>query len=304
MARASRFPDDGADLVRAVRDLQRTVRELAAAPRGSNTAISSGGLTLVGASGQRISLTPTSPLGITLPDGSVIYPPAAALLSAIADTAAGALTTYREPTAGGSVPVAALISPQAGPTTSSLTLRGGEDAGVTARALLAAAGATLALTPDGLTITLAGGAALTFTAAGIRLTGTTFAPVFLDDAATQTSSATAFTDLPAGAFSGAITVPPSGRVMVEIQCTQRAVAGVNAITSFRAVGSVSGTVYTETTNPALIVAGATNVILGYRRPLSGLTAGETLTVTTKHRLSTTGTQTVDYRSILLEPAAA
>lgn len=304
MARASRFPDDGTDIPRRLRDLERLVRELAAAPRGANTSISSGaGLTVIGAGGQRMTLTPTSTLGVTLPDGSVIYPPALALISALADAAAGALTVYRKPTTLGSVPVAALISPQSGPTTAGLNLQGGEDGGETALVTLAAAGATLTLAPTSLTITLTGGASLTFSASGARWSGAGMAPVFAEDAVTQTSTATTFGDLPAGPFSASITVPPSGRVVVEIQCAQRASTG-NAITSFRAVGTTSGTVFTEVINPALVVPGANNFLLSYRRPFPGLSAGETLTVTTKHRLNTAATQTIDYRSILLEPTPA
>lgn len=298
----SRLPDDGSDLARMVRDLQRLVRELAAAPRSANTALTTGQFSVVGAEGERIILTPNSPLGITLPDGSVIYPAAIALSSAATDTALGALTTYRKPTLLGSVPVAALFSPQAGPTVASLLLQGGEDGGETALATLAAAGATATLTPTGFTITLASGGVLTFSAAGVTAAGTTMTPVFVEDAVTQNSTAIAFSDLPAGPFSATVKVPPSGRVFVQIQCTQRATAGFNAFTSWRGVGTVSGTAFTETLNPSLAVNGANNIPQMLRRPLSGLSPGETLTVTTKHRLNAAATQTVDYRSILLEPS--
>ncbi|MFF9240114.1 hypothetical protein ACF1AL_14945 [Streptomyces sp. NPDC014801] len=303
MARASRFPDDGTDLPRRIRNLEGLVRELAAAPRGANTSISTGEFTLVGAGGQRIMLTPTSPVGVTLPDGSIIYPPAVALLSALADAAAGALTTYRKPTASGSTPVTALFSPKVGPTTAGVTLQGGEDGGETAVATLSAAGATLALTPTGLTITLASGVVLTLSAAGIAATGTSTAPGWAEDTTGSTSTATAYSDAAAGPFSASITVPPTGRVFVQVRCTQRASGStINAHTSWRGVGSTSGTVYTENDTAAIVVTGANNVSLSLRHRLSGLTPGETLTVTTKHRLNTAGTQTLAYRSILLEPS--
>jgi hypothetical protein len=303
MARASRFPNDGTDLPRRIRDLEGFVRELAAAPRGANTSISSGEFTLVGAGGQRIMLTPTSPVGVTLPDGSVIYPPAIALLSAVADLAAGALTTYRKPTTSGSTPVTALISPQLGPTTAGVTLQGGEDGGETAVATLAAGGATLTLTPTGLTIMLTSGVTLTLSTAGIAATGTDTASGWAEDTTGSTSTSTTYADAVAGAFSASMTVPPTGRVFVHIRCTQRASGStLNAHTSWRGIGTTSGTVYTENDTAALVVSGANNVSLSLRHRLTGLTPGETLTVTTKHRLNTTGTQTLAYRSILIEPS--
>ncbi|MGO4630488.1 hypothetical protein AB4225_06025 [Streptomyces sp. 2RAF24] len=299
--RTSRFPDDGTALVRRVIDLERRMRETAAAPRGSNTAISGdGGLTLLGADGQRITLAPTSPTGITLPGGAVITPPAIALLSAASDFAAGVLTTYRKPTVLGSVPVAALVSPQAGPTTAALTLQGGEDGGESALAGLAAAGAALTLTPTGLTLVLPGGATLEFTAGGLRVSGATTSPGWAEDTVSTTCTATSFADAVSGPFSASVTVPPSGRVVVSVRCTQRASGTLNAFTSWRGVGSVSGTAYTENLPAALPVNGAANQSPFLRHPLTGLTPGETITVTTKHRLNAAGTQTIDYRSIYIE----
>lgn len=170
----SPLPDDGSDLARAVRDLQRAVRELAAAPRSANTSLTSGRFTVVGPEGERVILTPISPLGITLPDASVIYPAAIALSSADDDDAEGALLTYRKPTTLGSVPVATLISPQAGPTVATVLLQGGEDGGETALAQLTAGGAVLTLTPTGCTLVTAGGTSITINASGAYFTTETW----------------------------------------------------------------------------------------------------------------------------------
>ncbi|MEU0675487.1 hypothetical protein ABZ330_21850 [Streptomyces sp. NPDC006172] len=280
------------------------MRELAAAPRGANTAITSGEFTLVGSAGQRVMLTPTSPTGVTLPDGSIIYPPAIALLSqALQDATAGMLTTYRKPTAIGSVPVVTLLSPQAGPTTAGLTLQGGEDGGESALALLGAGGGSVTLTPSGLTVSLPGGATLAFTPAGLNVSGTASDDAWAEDPATTTSTATSYSDAASGPLSATVTVPPSGRVIVNVRCSQRASGStLNAHTSWRAVGSASGTRYTENDPAALVVPGTNNLSLYLRHPLSGMTPGETLTVTLKHRLQSAGTQTLAYRSILLEPS--
>ncbi|MDX3527132.1 hypothetical protein P1P75_11930 [Streptomyces sp. ID05-39B] len=300
--RAELLPGNPRTVTEDLRRLKRIVEELRASRGLENSALTSGGLTAIGSGGQSLQLTPTSPTGITLPDSSVINPPAVALTSSTTDLAAGILAAYRKPTTIGSVPVVVLLSPQAGPSTAGVTLQGGEESGESALAQLAAGAATLALTPTGLTLTLASGAVLTFTAAGISASGTTAAPEFAEDTTTRTSTATAFADAASGPFSAQVTVPPSGRVIVTIRCTQRATGSLNAFTSFNAVGSSSGTRYTENLTAALAVNGANNFSLSLRHPLSGMTPGETLTVTHKHRLNAAGTQTLDYRSILLEPS--
>jgi hypothetical protein len=299
---AENLPGNPRALWETVRALQRAVKELRASRSLEHSSLSSGAFSVLGSGGQTLQLVPTSPTGVTLPDSSVIYPPAVALLSAVADIAAGLLTTYRKPTVAGSVPVAVLLSPQAGPSTAGLTLQGGEEGGETAIATLAAAGASLALTPTGLTVTLASGVVLTVGAAGVGATGTTTAPGWAEDTTGSTNTSTTYADAAGGAFSATCIVPPTGRVLVDIRCTQRAPAGLNAHTSWRATGSVSGTQYTENDTAALVVNGANNISLSLRHRLTGLTPGETLTVKTLHRMNAAGTQTIAYRSILLEPS--
>ncbi|MGJ5897961.1 hypothetical protein ACSCBZ_39345 [Streptomyces niveiscabiei] len=122
----------------------------------------------------------------------------------------------------------------------------------------------------------------------------------------RTTASTTYTDASGGAFSASVVVPMSGIVMVSIRSTQRNSGSLNTITSWQGVGSVSGTVYSPNDNAALIWAGGgtTNLSLGLRYRLSGLTPGETLTVTTKHRVSGASTATFDHRSIQLEGAPA
>ena len=118
-----------------------------------------------------------------------------------------------------------------------------------------------------------------------------------EDTVSRTTTSTTYTDATNGAFSASVTVPPSGRVMVAVRSTQRNSGSLNAITSWRAVGSTSGTVYTENDTAALIVGGTSNLSLPLTKRLSGLVAGETLTITTKHRVNSASTATFDYRHI-------
>ncbi|MER7517769.1 hypothetical protein [Streptomyces sp. NPDC126499] len=120
-----------------------------------------------------------------------------------------------------------------------------------------------------------------------------------EDTSSRTTTSTTFTDASGGALSTTITVPPSGRVMVAIRSTQRNSGSLNTITSWRGVGSTSGTVYTENDNAALIWSGSgtTNLSLSLTKRLTGLVAGETLTVTMKHRVNSASTATFDYRCI-------
>ncbi|MET8982147.1 hypothetical protein ABZX85_41845 [Streptomyces sp. NPDC004539] len=281
--RAESLPGNPRALWEAVRQLQRAVRELRASRSLEHASLSSGALSVLGSAGQTLRLVPVSPTGVTLPDGSVVYPPAVAFLSHPGDLAAGALTAYRKPTTGGSVPVLLLLSPQTGMATAGLTLQGGETGGEAAVATLAA-----------------GGAALTLSTAGIAVSGV---PGYgwSEDAVTTTNTSTTYADAVSGAFSATCTVPPTGRVVVNIRCTQRATGTLNALTSWRATGSSSGVRYTENDDSALVVPGANNLSLNLRQPLTGLTPGETLTVKTLHRLNSATTQTIAYRSIFLEP---
>ncbi|MEW2250385.1 hypothetical protein AB0907_23950 [Streptomyces sp. NPDC006975] len=122
-----------------------------------------------------------------------------------------------------------------------------------------------------------------------------------EDTASRTTTSTTYTDATGGAFSCSVTVPPSGKVMVAIRSTQRNSGSLNTITSWRGVGSTSGTVYTENDTAALIWSGSgsTNLSLSLVKRLSGLVPGETLTVTTKHRVNSASTATFDYRQIVL-----
>ena len=121
-----------------------------------------------------------------------------------------------------------------------------------------------------------------------------------EDTSTRTTTSTTYTDASGGAFSASVVVPASGAVTVMIRSTQRNSTTNNTITSWTGVGSTSGTVYSANDNAAIIVNGTNNFSLSLRYRLSGLTAGETLTVTTKHRVNTASTATFDYRIIILE----
>lgn len=121
-----------------------------------------------------------------------------------------------------------------------------------------------------------------------------------DTTAGRTTTSTTFTDLSGGAFSASVTVPFSGTVLVTIRCTQRNSTTNNSITSFDASGSVSGSVYSASTTAAVIVTNTNNFSLTLQKRLTGLVAGETLTVTSKHRVNAASTLTADYRIIILE----
>ncbi|GAQ52056.1 hypothetical protein a10_01837 [Streptomyces acidiscabies] len=118
----------------------------------------------------------------------------------------------------------------------------------------------------------------------------------------RSTSSTTYTDASGGALSAQVVVPQSGVVMVEIRSTQRnPTAGANAITSWQAVGTVSGTVYSPNDAAALINTGTANTSLDLRHRLPGLTPGETLTVTIKHRVNNASSSGIfDYRTVLVE----
>ncbi|MFB6517434.1 hypothetical protein [Streptomyces sp. NPDC056401] len=121
-----------------------------------------------------------------------------------------------------------------------------------------------------------------------------------EDLASRTTTSTSYGNtLTGGAFTAAMTVPASGQVVVEIRSTQRNSSTTNTITSWTASGTSSGVVYSANDVAALITGGVANapVDLSYR--LTGLSVGETLTVTMQHRVSG-GTGTFDYRQIRLQ----
>ncbi|MFG2993945.1 hypothetical protein ACGFZK_32420 [Streptomyces sp. NPDC048257] len=121
----------------------------------------------------------------------------------------------------------------------------------------------------------------------------------VEDTTSRTTTATGYGNLATGgAFSTTVVVPASGWVRVDIRATQRNSAANNTITSWRAVGSSTGTKYTENDTAALIIAGTNNFPVGLSYLLTGLVPGETLTVTMLHRVNA-GTGTVDYRQIVL-----
>ncbi|MFD5509102.1 hypothetical protein ACFWIB_15175 [Streptomyces sp. NPDC127051] len=116
---------------------------------------------------------------------------------------------------------------------------------------------------------------------------------------TTTTTASYGNTTTGGAFSTTVTVPASGQVIVSIRSTQRNSGATNTITSWNASGSTSGSVYTANDNAALIVTGTSNISVDLTHRLTGLTPGETLTVTMVHKVSG-GTGTFDYRNILLQ----
>lgn len=121
-----------------------------------------------------------------------------------------------------------------------------------------------------------------------------------EDVNSSTTTSTTFTDTSTGAFSVAVVVPESGAVWVHLRSTQRNNGANNTITHFDASGSVSGSVYGASTVASLIVVGTNNVSLSLRKRLSGLSPGETLTVTSKHRVNTASTGIFDYRYLSVE----
>lgn len=117
----------------------------------------------------------------------------------------------------------------------------------------------------------------------------------------RTTSSNLYTDASGGALSAQAVVPVSGKVAVEIRATQRNSSTSNTITSWQAVGSISGTVYSPNDNAALITPGSNNQPLDLRKHLASLVPGETLTVTIKHRVNNVATSGIfDYRLILIE----
>lgn len=125
-------------------------------------------------------------------------------------------------------------------------------------------------------------------------------PAEAEDVTSTTTTSTTFTDTSGGVFSTSLVVPPSGTVVISIRSTHRNSSTNNTLTHFEAVGSVSGTVVSASTSASLIVNGTSNQSQSLRKRLTGLSPGETLTVTTKHRVNTASTGSFDYRYILIE----
>lgn len=145
-------------------------------------------------------------------------------------------------------------------------------------------------------LTRSGVAQMTLTGA---LTATGMVPVQAEDTTSRTTTSTTYVSL--GSFAPTITVPPSGRVTVDLRVTARNSTTNNSLSTFNASGSSSGTNHTGTDNEALIVNGTNDVSLSMKRLLTGLTPGETLTVTPAHRVNAASTLTRDYCYVLLEP---
>lgn len=120
----------------------------------------------------------------------------------------------------------------------------------------------------------------------------------VEDTTSRTTTSGTYADASGGALSAAVVVPASGAVVVELRSTQRNSAATNTITSWSATGSVSGTLYTANDTAALIVTGTSNISVDLSYRLSGMSVGETLTVTMQHKVSG-GTGTMDYRVLLL-----
>ncbi|WP_328620730.1 hypothetical protein [Streptomyces sp. NBC_00354] len=121
-----------------------------------------------------------------------------------------------------------------------------------------------------------------------------------EDTTSRTSTSGTYANAATGgAFTAAVVVPASGTVIVSLRSTQRNSGATNTITSWNASGSTSGAVYTANDNAALIVTGTANSPVDLSHRLTGLTPGETLTVTMVHKVSG-GTATMDYRNILLQ----
>ena len=152
---------------------------------------------------------------------------------------------------------------------------------------------------------LTGGSSGQFTvssAGAVASTGvfTNFKSSEAESTSSSTTTSTTYTDLASGAFSATITVPPSGVVMIDFRATGRNSGANNTLTSIRASGSTSGTVYTENDTAAVVAVGTNNISLSGKKRLSGLVSGETLTVTMKHRVNSASTATFDYRTIHLQ----
>ncbi|MFG3051912.1 hypothetical protein ACGFZP_13305 [Kitasatospora sp. NPDC048239] len=119
-----------------------------------------------------------------------------------------------------------------------------------------------------------------------------------EDTTTRTTTSTSLTTV-AGSMTCTLTVPPSGKVRVTLVTLQRNSSTGNTFSSFRAVGTAGGTAFTETLTGAIGVTGTNNATGTIVRRITGLTPGDTLTVTPYHMVNS-GTGTYDYRYIMIE----
>lgn len=170
---------------------------------------------------------------------------------------------------------------------------------VTLSSTLAVAGATTLSSTLGVTGAVSLNSTLAVT--GNITAGGTISSLTSSAAEDTTSRTTTSTSLVtvAGSLTATLTVPASGKVKVTLLTLQRNSGAGNTFSSFRAVGSVSGTNFTETLTGSVGVTGSNNSTGMIVRRLTGLTAGETLTVTPYHMVNS-GTGTYDYRYIMLE----
>ncbi|MET9954205.1 hypothetical protein ABZ135_22015 [Streptomyces sp. NPDC006339] len=144
---------------------------------------------------------------------------------------------------------------------------------------------------------------MSFWLAGMRITPARlnkYQSIVKDTTAGRTTTSTTYGNLSGGALATSVIVPASGAVDITIRATGRNPTN-NGITSYLAVGSSSGTVYSPSDAEGVIVAATgSNQPQMIRDMLTGLVPGETLTVTTQHRVNTASTATYDYRCIILE----
>lgn len=131
------------------------------------------------------------------------------------------------------------------------------------------------------------------------LTATAMAPTVAEDTGVRTTTSLTYVAL--NSFAATVVVPPSGKVRVDYRATFRTSAAI-ALSTVNASGSASGTNHTGIDTEALTSAATSDVTQTLVRLLTGLTPGETLTVTPVHRVSSAATQTVDYRYLLLTPS--
>lgn len=199
---------------------------------------------------------------------------------------------------GGTSPISMLLA-----ATSSDVINTRAGADTTGRYLQSADG-TMAWGPGNasrdVTLNRSGVGRMTLTGA---LTATTMAPTVVEDTTGgRTTTSTTFVGLPVGSvMAGTVTVPPSGRVRVHLRATFRNSTSAFSWVSFSASGSVSGSQHTANTGDGLAVSGSANLSLVQERVLTGLTPGETLTVTPMHEVNVASTQTCDYRYLTLTP---
>nr|BEK68861.1 hypothetical protein KPHV_60880 [Kitasatospora purpeofusca] len=140
-----------------------------------------------------------------------------------------------------------------------------------------------------------------------RYTGSAWTPInpvlgsaFVEDGTQRAITNTSYADV--STLAASVTVPPSGKVEVILTCRQFNSTSTITSTSFRVTGSSSGTLYTENDVNAMSSTDTDSPQQVMARQVSAA-AGETVTVTFKHRV-TSGTGGCYYRSISLKGLAA